>query len=179
MILSFAMVFAAMAVLLLLFYVEGGGQAPVSRLEDIAGRIQPVDIDAFRNLVDPGEEAFLRAHLRPREFREIQRERLRAAMDYIRSSSHNAAFLLRLGEAAVRSSDPRVAAAGRKLVESALRLRASALLSVTLLYVRMALPGVRLSYGELADKYQHLSGLASQLAMMQHPAQAARFSAML
>jgi hypothetical protein len=179
MILSFTLVFAALAVLLLLFYVEGGGQAPVSRLEDTAEHVRPVDIDAFRNLVDPKEEAFLRAHLQPRHFRQIQRERLRAAMDYIWSSAHNAAFLLRLGEAAARSSDPRVAAAGRQLVDSALRLRASALLSVTLLYVRMALPEVRLSYGQLADKYQQLSGLATQFALMQHPTQAARFSAML
>jgi hypothetical protein len=31
----------------------------------------------------------------------------------------------------------------------------------------------------LADNYQHLSGLASQLALMQYPAQAARLSALL
>jgi hypothetical protein len=40
-------------------------------------------------------------------------------------------------------------------------------------------PETRLSYGKLADNYQHLSALASQLALMQHPTQAARLSALL
>jgi hypothetical protein len=43
----------------------------------------------------------------------------------------------------------------------------------------MALPEARLSYGQLADNYQHLSGLAGQLVLMQHPTQAARLSALL
>jgi hypothetical protein len=48
------------------------------------------------------------------------------------------------------------------------------LLSTTKLYVRMVFPEARLSYGRLADNYQHLSTLASQLTLMQHPARAAR-----
>jgi hypothetical protein len=179
MILSFTLVVAALAILLLLLYVEGGRSASVTGLEDLAGCIRPVDLVAFRNLTDPEEEKFLRANLLPDEFRAIQRERIQAAMDYIRNTAHNAAFLLRLGETAARSTDPRIALAGRQLVDSALRLRAYALLSIAKLYVRKALPEARLSYDQLADKYQHLSGLASQLALIQHPTQAARFSALL
>jgi hypothetical protein len=179
MILSFTLVTVALAILLLLFYLEGGHHYSVGRMEDLAGRTRPVDIDAFRNLMDPTEDDFLRANLGPREFRVIQRERTRSAMDYIRNTAHNAAFLLRLGEAAAQSADPRIALAGQQLVDSALRLRAYALLSSAQLYLRMALPGARFSYGKLADNYQHLSGLAGQLALMQHPAQAARLSALL
>ena len=65
---------------------------------------------------------------RPRDFRVIQRRRARSAMDYIHNTTHNAAYLLRLGEAAARDSDPRIALAGRQLVDSAVRLRAYALL---------------------------------------------------
>jgi hypothetical protein len=43
----------------------------------------------------------------------------------------------------------------------------------------MALPGVRLSCGQLVDSYQHLGGSAGQLALLQHPSQAARISALL
>ena len=55
----------ALVILLLLLYVEGGQNASVNRLEDLAGRTRPVDLEAFRNLVDPEEENFLRASLRP------------------------------------------------------------------------------------------------------------------
>jgi hypothetical protein len=179
MILSFILVAVALAILVLLLYLEGGRHHSVGRMQDLAGRTRPVDIDAFRNLMEPKEDDFLRACLRPREFRAIQRERTRSALDYIRNTTHNAAYLLRLGEAAARSADPRIALAGRQLVDSALRLRAYTLLTRAQLYLRMALPGTRFSYGKIADKYQHLSGLAGQLALMQHPAQAARLSALL
>ena len=61
-------------------------------------------------------------------------------MEYIHNTTHNAGILLRLGEAAARSTDPRIALAGRNSIDSAVRLRAYALLSVTKLYLRMALP---------------------------------------
>ena len=104
---------------------------------------------------------------------------MRAALEYVRNTAHNAAFLLRMGEAATRSADPRITQAGKQLIDTALRLRAYALLSAVQLYVRMVFPGARLSYGRLADNYQHLSALASQLTLMQHPTQAARLSALL
>ena len=179
MIVSFILVMVAMALLFLLLYMEGGHNSSVKSLEDLAGQTRPVDIEAFRNLMDPQEEEFLRANLLPREFRAIQRERLAAATEYIRNTTHNAGVLLRLGEAAARSTDPRIALAGRQLIDSALRLRAYALLSVSKLYLRMAVPEARLSYGQLAENYQHLSGLARQLALMQYPTHAARLSALL
>jgi hypothetical protein len=179
MILSLILIFIALAILLLLLYVEGAQHSSVHGLEDLAGRTRPVDLEAFRNLVDPREEDFLRASLLPREFRDLQRERMRAALEYVRNTSHNAAFLLRLGEAATQSAEPRIAQAGRQLIDSALRLRVYALLSGVVLYVRVLFPETRLSYGKLADNYQHLSALASQLALMQHPTQAARLSALL
>jgi hypothetical protein len=179
MILSLTLIFIALAILLLLLYVEGGHNSSVKGLDDLAGRTRPVDLDAFRNLVDPREEDFLRASLLPQEFRDLQRERMRAALEYVRNTSHNAAYLLRLGEAATQSAEPRIVEAGRQLIDSALRLRAYALLSGVVLYVRVLFPETRLSYGKLADNYQHLSTLASQLALMQHPTQAARLSALL
>ncbi len=112
MILPFILTVVALAILLLLLYVEGGRNSSVNSVEDLAGRTRPVDLEAFRNLVDAGEEDFLRASLSRREFRAVQRERTRAAVEYIRKSAHNAACLLRLGEAASRSGDPRIAEAG-------------------------------------------------------------------
>ena len=97
MILPFTLIVVALAILLLLLYVEGGRNSSVNGVEDLAGRTRPVDLDAFRNLVDAGEDGFLRANLSRREFRAVQRERTRAAVEYIHNSAHNAACLLRLG----------------------------------------------------------------------------------
>jgi hypothetical protein len=179
MILSFILIFVALAILFLLLYLEGGHNSSLQQLDDLAARTRPVDLEAFRNLVDPGEEDFLHSNLLPRQFRAVQRERMRAALEYVQNASHNAAFLLRMGESAARNPEPRIAQAGRQLIDSALRLRAYALLSAAKLYVRIIFPQARLSYGRLADNYQHLSALASQLTLMQHPAQAARLSTLL
>jgi hypothetical protein len=179
MILSFSLIFAALAVLLALVCLEGRRYSAVHQLEDLAGRTRPVDIEAFRNLVDPREENFLRDSMVPKQFRAVQRDRMRAALSYIHNTAYNAAFLLRVGAAAARSPDPRIAQAGRQLTDRALRLRAYALLSSAKLYVRIAFPDARLSYGRLADNYQSLSALAGQLALMQHPTHAARLSNLL
>ena len=105
---------------------------------------------------------------------------MRAALEYIRNAAHNAAFLLRLGEAATHSADPHIAQAGRQLIDSALRLRAYALLSGAKLYVRIVFPDARLSYRSDWPTTISTSALwPSQLALMQHPTQAARLSALL
>ena len=143
-------------------------------MEDLAGRTRPVDLEAFRNLVDPREEDFLRANLLPREFRAIQRERMRAAVDYIRNTPTTRPSCCAWARPQAAAPIPASRKPGGELIDSALRLRAYALLSSALLYVRLVLPESRLSYGTLADNYQHLSALASQLALMQHPTQAAR-----
>ena len=178
MILAFGLVLFSLMALLLMYAVRGK-TSPVGELDDLVGRTRPVDIDAFRNLIDPAEEDFLRENLPASEFRAIQRERLRVAVEYVSCAAHNAAILVRLGEAARVSADPRIADAGQQLLDSALRLRLYALLSMIRLYLGIALPGVRLSAGRLVDNYQHLSSLAGQLVFMQYPARASRLPAIL
>ena len=178
MILTFVLVLISVMALLLM-YAARGKTSPIGELDDLVGRTRPVDIDAFRNLIDPAEEDFLRDNLPGREFRAIQRERLRAALEYVSSAAHNAAILVRLGEAARASSDPKIAEAGRQLLDTALRLRLYALLATIRLYVGIALPGAHLSAGRLVDNYQHLSSLAGQLVFMQHPARVSRLPAIL
>ena len=107
MILLLSLLFVALAVLLMLIYLEHRRYSSVNQLEDLAGRTRPVDLESFRNLVDRKEEDFLRENLSPREFRAVQRDRMRAALSYIHNTAYNAAFLLRVGAAAARSSDPR------------------------------------------------------------------------
>jgi hypothetical protein len=178
MILSFVLVLVALMALLLM-YAARGKSAAVGESDDLVGRTRPVDIDAFRNLINPAEEAFLRENLPRREFRAIQRERLRAALEYVSCAAHNAAILVRLGEAARLSLDPKIAEAGQQLLDTALRLRLYALLASIKFYLGIALPGAHLSAGTLVDNYQHLSSLAGQLVFMQYPSRASRLPAIL
>jgi hypothetical protein len=114
-------------------------------LENPVEHIRAVDVEAFRNLVDPKKEKFLRTNLTPAEFRRIQRQRLRAAVEYVSRAAQNAAILLPLADAGRRSSDPATAEAAEKLVDSAVRLRLYAIQAITRLYLRMIFPGARVN----------------------------------
>jgi len=115
-------------------------RAPVPDLHALEAHTQPVDLAAFRNLVDPAEEDYLRENLPAGPFHALQRERMRAALEYVRRTAYNSAILLRVGEAARRDPNPEVAAAARTLMNDALRLRMNAMLAMVVLYGRIAMP---------------------------------------
>ena len=138
--------------------------------ETLDARIFAVDIEAFRNLVDPEEEQYLRENLPAADFRAVQSERLDAAKEYIGVLSHNAAFLLKLGQAARQSPDPRVADAGRHVVDNALRLRLYAMEVRCRLYAKIAFPGVALEPRAVVTHYQEVSNWAALLGRLQHGA---------
>lgn len=92
-------------------------------LEKAVQTFRSFDIEAFRNLVDSTEEAFLRDNLSPRKFREIKRQRAWAAFLYAREAGRAAAALAQIAQAAQRKSDPEIAASGILLAETAFRLR--------------------------------------------------------
>lgn len=164
-------------VVLLLAVRERGVE--VHTLEELEGRTQPVDLDAFRNLTDPQEEQYLREQLTPADFRAVQRERLHAALGYVRRVAHNASILLRLGSEARHNADPEVAGVAEELAESAFRLRAYALLAMGLLQARILVPGVSWSAAGVAADYQGLRDHVAHLSRLQVPAEAGRISAAL
>ena len=130
--------------------------------------IRTVDIEAFRNLVDPEEEQYLREHLPAADYRAVQRERLRAALEYVGALSQNAALLMRIGQAARLSPDTRVAEAGRHVVDNALRLRLYALEVRCRIYSKIAFPGAALEPRAVVTHYQEVSNWASLLGRLQH-----------
>jgi hypothetical protein len=161
--------FAGLALLFFLHWIRGKGVDVVDEVS-LSSRLSPLDLEAFRNLIDESEEEFLRANLSPGEYRSLRRMRLRAAVDYVSGVSRNAAVLLQLGQAARRSADPEVAEAGRRLVDSAVEVRMYALLAMCKLYVRIAVPGTVLQPVSLVDNYQRLSDGAALLGRLQSPA---------
>jgi hypothetical protein len=158
--------FAVLALLYLVRLAKGRGLA-LKKPEGLASRIRPVDIEAFRNLIDPMEEEFLRSNLPPAAFKRLQRERLRAAIEYISGAASNAAVLIRMGEAARLSPETAIAEAGTRLVESGIRLRLYAVQAIARLYLGIAFPGVRISTVGLAENYERMTGLVFLLNRLQ------------
>jgi hypothetical protein len=169
MIITLILVLAGLVALGLLVHIARKRASTARSPETLARRIQPVDIEAFRNLVDLAEEEYLRTHLAPSQFRAVQRQRLRAAVEYVACAARNAEIMVNLGEAARRSSEVAVADAGAKLVDSAVRLRMFALRARAKLYVGILFPGVHISPAGLPESYERMNGIVLLLGRLQQP----------
>lgn len=173
------LVFAALAAALFLVRVSRGHAEAISSLEQLNGRTKPVDIEAFRNLLNPAETLFLRQNLPPSDFRIVQRERTLAAAEYVRWIAHNAAILLRLGQAARADADPEVAQAATAIVERALMVRMIAMQALVKLYIESLFPGIGFSSLDVLERYRRLTDSTVLLVRLQRPAFAGRVGAML
>jgi hypothetical protein len=173
MILTILLVLVACLTLLTVLWLAKGA-APRLASSDIAEHdsnngLRTVDIQAFRNLIDPAEEAFLRLNLPRADFRLVQRERMWAAVEYVSCVAYNAAILMRVGESARTHQDLQVAEAGRKLVDDAISLRLYAFHAMARLYLAVALPGVVLCPLGVAERYEKTTRLVVRLRSLEYP----------
>jgi hypothetical protein len=143
----------------------------------LTSQIQPVDVEAFRNLVNPADDEFLRAHLVPAQFRIVQRARLRATAAYVQQAARNAAALVRIGQAALAGSDPRTREAAERLVNEALLLRRNAAFALLRIYLALAWPDSGWGGTRIVERYERLHGSAMLLGRLQNPALPVRLSA--
>ncbi|HET8826673.1 MAG TPA: hypothetical protein VFM77_16150 [Terriglobales bacterium] len=126
----------------------------------------PIDVNAFRNLIDENEEHYLRERLPGGEFRRVQRERMLAAVEYVRAAYANAGILVRIAEAARESADPQMAEAAGKLFDNAVQLRWYAVQVVPRLYFKMLFPGASGAPRNLFDRYDILTHQALVLGRL-------------
>ena len=143
----------------------------------LAERVQPLDLEAFRNLTDPAEDAYLRSRLRPADYRSVRRERLRAMAAYVQVAGRNATVLVRIGQSALAANDSETAEAAHQLVEQALLMRRNATLALLKIYVALAWPNSGFAAKPIVLGYQQLSGSAMLLGRLQNPAVPVRISA--
>ncbi len=136
--LAICLVLAAAFALILILSVSLSRGLQLWGRPQLSRGIQPIDVEAFRNLVDPAEDDYLRRRLTSAEFRLVQRERMRAVAAYIRTAGQNAAVLVSIGQAALASDNPQTAEAARQLVENALLLRRNAAFALLRIYVALA-----------------------------------------
>lgn len=154
MIASWTLVAVAFFALGILVYVALRSRTHRVDLEKAVQAFRSFDIEAFRNLVDSDEEAFLRDNLSRRKFREIKRQRAWAALIYAWEAGGVATALARVGQAAQRSSDPQIAASGVQLSENAFRLRLLTIRACLRLLTEILLPDLQnRSLPPLVDQY--------------------------
>jgi len=174
----FLVIAAALSLLVILGVTVSRGLI-LSPRPALAQKIEPLDIEAFRTLVDPAETEYLHRRLPAAEFRKVQRERLRATAAYVRVAGNNAVLLTVVGQAALVAGDPDTVEAARQLVNGALLLRRNA--TMAMLRIRLALiwPHSGLAGAPVLDGYERLNGSAMLLGRLQNPAVPVRIAAML
>ena len=143
----------------------------------LAANIQPVDIEAFRNLIDSAEDEYLRHRLPAPDFRVVRRQRLRAMAAYVQVAAKNAAVLVRIGQSALAANDPHTTEAARELVNQALLLRRNATFALLKIYVALAWPNSGFAASPVLHSYEQLNGTAMLLGRLQNPGVPVRISA--
>jgi hypothetical protein len=174
---AITLVIVAVLSLVVILRLSVSRSMQISPGTSLAGQIQPLDVEAFRNLVNPAEDEYLRRRLSAAEFRIVQRKRLRAMAAYVQTAGRNAAVLVRIGQIALTSADARTAEAARQLVDQALLLRRNAAFALFRIYVALAWPNSGLAASPVLQGYERLNGSAMLLGRLQNPAAPVRISA--
>jgi len=181
--LAIILVIAAALALIFILGVTFSRSLQISSGAGLAAQIQPIDVEAFRNLIDPAGDDYLRRRLPASEFRLVQRQRLRAMAAYVQTAGRNAAVLVLMGQGALTSPDAQTADAARRLVDNALLLRRNAAFALIRIYVALAWPNSGLAATPILHSYEHsyeqLNGSAMLLGRLQNPAVPVRISAAL
>lgn len=162
----------AMVALACVYGLVRGHARALRRLEDPEHALEGIDIEAFLTLIDGDDREFLRERLTAGDFRRVQRQRARAALEYVGRIARNAALLLRLGEATREDPDPEVADVGRELADLALKVRLNALSVSARLYLLLLFPTGAQHFGQVLFHYRSLTDAALRLSRLQQPAAA-------
>ena len=136
----------------------------------LGDQIQPLDVEAFRNLADPAEDEYLRLRLPPSEFRKVRRTRLRALAAYVKTAGRNAAVLIRRGQDALTAGDAPTVEAASQMVNQALLLRRHAVLALVRIYGAMGWPNLNLPARPVLEAYLRLSGTAMLVGRLRNSA---------
>lgn len=149
---------------LALFYVAVRGRKKRSRQT-----VRPVDLKAFRTLMDREDEVFLKQRLPRSRFARLKRQRVAVTMRYVARIANNASLVMGVGEAARTSPDPEVAQTAAQITELASQLRLQCLLALAKLSLEFAVPALQLTPAVLAPEYQKLRENLAHLSKLQTP----------
>jgi hypothetical protein len=177
MILAIIIVISAVLALAIILSVAVTRSLRVQESTGTAVAIRPIDIEAFRNLIDAAEDNYLRRRLPPARYRAVRRDRLRAMAAYVHIAKSNAAVLVQVGGAALASGDPQLAGAAQQLVNDALLLRRNTTVALMRIYLALAWPNSGFAAVRVVQRYEQVSGAAMLLGRLQNPVVPVRLSA--
>src|SRR5580658_6188727 len=102
---------------------------PKRDADDVIPFLYPVDISLAESLLDPATDFEFRWNLRPPQFRDAQRKRMRLYLELTRRMAHNAAVLVQYADAENNSCDPRRVGLASTLQQKAIEVRIYSLLT--------------------------------------------------
>ena len=146
----------------MLFYM-----AVRSRRKQAGRSVRPVDLNAFRALMDREDELFMKEKLPRSQFFHLKRQRIRVIVRYVGRIAANASAVLHVGEAARMSPTPEVAQAAAQVMELAAQIRLQCLLALAKLSLEYAIPSLQLTPAMLVPKYQSLRENVKLLGALQ------------
>jgi hypothetical protein len=155
-------------IVILTFTVSQGLQS--SGRTGPATGIRPMDVAAFRNLVDPAEDDYLRRRLPASDFRLVRRERLRAMAAYVQLAKRNAEVLVRIAQNSTLAADAQTAEAARRLEDNAHLLQRNCTFAIVKIYIALAWPNSSLAAAPVLQGYAELNNSAMLLGRLQNPA---------
>jgi nitrogen fixation-related uncharacterized protein len=129
--------------------------------------VRPVDLKAFRILMDRDDELFLKERLPRSRFTRLKRQRVAVTMRYVGRIANNASVVMGLGESVLRSSDPEIAQTAAQIVEVASQLRLQCIVALGKLSLEFAMPSLQLTPAVLAPEYQKLRENVVRLGKLQ------------
>ncbi len=138
-----------------------------SRRKQAGQSIRPVDLQAFRTLMDRDDETFMRGKLPRSRFAHLKRLRIRVTMRYVARIAANASAVLHIGETARLSPSPEVADAATQVMELAAQIRLQCLVAMTKLSLEYMMPSLQFTPAMLVPKYQSLKENVSRLGDLQ------------
>lgn len=115
-----------------------------------------VNVDVFRLLVDPKEEAYLWKSVSLLEFHGLQRKRILLALRSVRMMARNAALLTKVAAQARQAGDAEVASAADRLMFLAVQVRMNALVAEFYLLLKWVFPTAAIGVPMRFERYQRL-----------------------
>jgi len=156
-------VISAVLSLFLVWEILRSGIPEIRSPDDWDRKKHEVDLFAFRVLIEPSEENFLRESLSPIQFRLFQRARCRLALRILDLVENNAAMLIKLGHLARVGANPALAKEADELISRGHRLLVRLLFVQAYLWLKWLFPGWMLSVPALEMPYEELLGYLSQI----------------
>jgi hypothetical protein len=129
--------------------------------------VHPVDLDAFRTVMDRDDEQFLREKLPNGKFRRVKRQRITVARKYVSRISSNIAITLLRVRAVFDNGDPESIKEAARAADLATEIQRQCLVMYAKLAVEFVLPSMQLSPVALAARYEILRESVNRLGRLQ------------